>query len=54
MNKDSNCKLYHDYKTMFAELLDKADAVICATADHTHAIICAEALALWQACVCSH
>lgn len=39
-----NIKLYHDYKTMFAELLDQADAVVCATADHTHAIVCAEAL----------
>lgn len=39
-----NCKLYTDYRKMFAELLDEADAVICATADHTHAIICAEAL----------
>ena len=34
-----NIKLYHDYKTMYAELLDQADAVICGTADHTHAII---------------
>lgn len=40
-----NCKFYHDYRTMYAELLDQADAVICATADHTHAIIAAEALA---------
>ena len=39
-----NCKMYHDYRTMFAELLDQADAVVCGTADHTHAIICAEAL----------
>lgn len=39
-----NCKMYHDYKTMFAELLDKADAVVVATSDHTHAIIAAEAM----------
>ncbi len=39
-----NIKLYNDYRKMYAELLDKADAVICATADHTHAIISAEAL----------
>lgn len=39
-----NCKMYHDYRTMFDELLDKCDAVVCATSDHTHAIICAEAL----------
>ena len=39
-----NCKMYNDYKKMYAELLDQADAVVCGTADHTHAIICAEAL----------
>ena len=39
-----NCKVYNDYKKMYAELLDQCDAVICGTADHTHAIICAEAL----------
>ncbi len=38
------CKMYNDYKKMYAELLDQADAVVCGTADHTHAIICAEAL----------
>ena len=47
-----NVKLYHDYKTMYAELLDQADAVICATADHTHAIICAEALAAGKHVYC--
>ncbi len=47
-----NIKLYHDYKTMYAELLDQADAVICATADHTHAIICAEALAAGKHVYC--
>ena len=47
-----NIKLYHDYKTMFAELLDQADAVICGTADHTHAIICAEALAAGKHVYC--
>lgn len=39
-----NLKRYNDYKKMYAELLDQADAVMCATADHTHAIICAEAI----------
>ena len=47
-----NIKLYHDYKTMFAELLDQADAVMCATADHTHAIVCAEALAAGKHVYC--
>ena len=40
-----NAKRYNDYKVMFAELLDEADAVVVATADHTHAIIAAEAIA---------
>ena len=39
-----NCKMYNDYRKMYAELLDQADAVVCGTSDHTHAIICAEAL----------
>ena len=39
-----NAKRYNDYKVMFAELLDEADAVLVATADHTHAIIAAEAI----------
>ncbi len=47
-----NCKMYNDYKVMFAELLEQADAVICATADHTHAIICAEALAAGKHVYC--
>ncbi len=47
-----NCKVYNDYKKMYAELLDQADAVVCATADHTHAIICAEALAAGKHVYC--
>jgi predicted dehydrogenase len=40
-----NAKKYNDYRVMYAELLDQADAVVVATADHTHAIIAAEAIA---------
>ena len=40
-----NAKKYNDYRVMFAELLNEADAVVVATADHTHAIIAAEAIA---------
>ena len=40
-----NAKRYNDYRVMFKELLDEADAVVVATADHTHAIIAAEAIA---------
>ncbi len=47
-----NVKLYNDYRPMFAELLDEADAVICATADHMHTIICAEALAAGKHVYC--
>ena len=47
-----NCKMYNDYRKMYAELLDQADAVVCGTADHTHAIICAEALAAGKHVYC--
>ena len=40
-----NAKRYNDYRVMFDELLDEADAVMVATADHTHAIIAAQAIA---------
>ena len=40
-----NAKRYNDYRVMFKEMLDEADAVVVATADHTHAIIAAEAIA---------
>ena len=35
---------YNDYRKMFDDLLDEADAVMIATADHTHAIIAAQAI----------
>ena len=44
-DKYPQAKAYNDYRKMFDELLDKADAVMIATADHTHAIIAAEAIA---------
>ena len=34
-----NAKRYNDYRVMFKELLPECDAVMCATADHTHAIL---------------
>ena len=37
-------KKYNDYRRMYDELLKSADAVMVATADHTHAIIAAEAM----------
>ncbi|MDR1584928.1 MAG: Gfo/Idh/MocA family oxidoreductase [Prevotellaceae bacterium] len=40
-----NAKKYNDYRRMYEELLKSADAVIVATADHTHAIVAADAMA---------
>ena len=37
-------KRYKDWRVMFDELLPEADAVMVATADHTHAIIAAAAI----------
>ena len=51
-NRYPNAKRYNDYKVMFAEMLDQCDAVVCATADHTHAIICAEAIAAGKHVYC--
>ena len=39
-----NAKRYKDYRVMYDEMLKDADAVIVATADHTHAIIAADAI----------
>ncbi len=38
-------KRYNDYRVMFDEMLKDADAVMVATADHTHAVIAAQAIA---------
>lgn len=44
-DKYPQAKKYNDYRKMFDEMLDQADAVLVATADHTHAIIAATAMA---------
>ena len=46
--KYPQAKAYNDYRKMFDEMLDQADAVMIATADHTHAIIAAEAMVATQ------
>ena len=37
-------KRYNDYRKMFDEMLPQADAVLVATADHSHAIIASDAM----------
>ena len=39
-----NAKKYNDYRRMYDDLLKSADAVVVATADHTHAIVAADAM----------
>ena len=39
-----NAKKFNDYRRMYDEMLKSADAVMVATADHTHAIIAADAM----------
>lgn len=43
-DKYPNAKRYSDYRRMYDDMLKSADAVMVATADHTHAIIAAEAI----------
>lgn len=40
-----DAKKYNDYRVMFDKQLKEADAVMIATADHTHAVIAAQAIA---------
>lgn len=41
-----NAKKYYDYRKLLDELGKEADAVMVATADHTHAIVAAEAMTM--------
>lgn len=45
-------KKYNDYRRMFDDMLREADAVLVATADHTHAIIVADALSAGKHVYC--
>lgn len=47
-----NAKLYKDYRVMFDELGDKIDVVVVGTADHTHAVISAQALTMGKHVYC--
>lgn len=42
--KYPRAKRYNDYRLMFDDMLKEADAVMVATADHTHAVIAADAM----------
>ncbi|MCR5778934.1 MAG: Gfo/Idh/MocA family oxidoreductase [Bacteroidaceae bacterium] len=44
LDKYPDAKKYNDYRKMYDEMLKSADAVMVATADHTHAIIAADAM----------
>ena len=44
--KYPSAKTYYDYRKMYDELAKDADAVMVATADHTHALVAAEAMTL--------
>ena len=39
-----NAEKFNDYRRMYDKMLKSADAVMVATADHTHAIVAAEAM----------
>lgn len=41
-----NAKAYWDFRKMYDEMGKSIDAVICATADHTHAIVAANAITM--------
>ena len=47
-----NAKKYWDYRKMYEEMNKTIDAVIIATADHTHAIITADAMTLGKHVYC--
>lgn len=51
-DKYPNAKKYYDYRKMFDELGKSADAVMIATADHTHAIIAADAITMGKHVYC--
>lgn len=47
-----NAKRYYDWRAMFDELKDSMDAVMVATADHTHATIAAQAMTMGKHVFC--
>mgnify|MGYP002079456661 FL=1 len=47
-----NAKKYFDYRKMYEEIGKSIDAVVVATADHTHAIIAADAMTMGKHVYC--
>lgn len=47
-----NAKTFYDYREMFDKLGQQADAVMVATADHTHAIVSADAMTMGKHVYC--
>jgi predicted dehydrogenase len=47
-----NAKIYKDFRILFDEMGNKFDAVVGGTADHTHAVIAAQALAMGKHVYC--
>ncbi|WP_165020646.1 MULTISPECIES: Gfo/Idh/MocA family protein [unclassified Dysgonomonas] len=47
-----NAKTFYDYRKMYDELGKSADAVMVATADHTHALIASEAITMGKHVYC--
>ena len=52
MARFPNAKKYKDYRKMFDEIGNEFDAVVVGTADHTHACIAAQALAMGKHVYC--
>lgn len=51
-DRHPNAKKYWDYRKMYDEMGDSIDAVLVATADHTHAIVSADALTMGKGVYC--
>jgi len=51
-NEFPNAKRYKDFRVMFDEMGNQIDAVVIGTADHTHAVIAAQALAMGKHVYC--
>ncbi len=46
-----DAKQYWDWRKMYDEMGKSIDAVIVATADHSHAVVAANGITAWQTCI---